>query len=131
FSAQLSGMAWNAIAVLWMVTIAVAIELWIRSVRSVEIATVLGWTLRLLALGGVLSLLILRFGGAWRPYADVAIAVPVALLAVVLGCKGLFLLQGWWENPPTITMLAWLPSDKDTWLAVAGAVPVVAQALGA
>jgi hypothetical protein len=130
FGAQLNGVAWNAVAVLWMVTIVVAVELWIRSVSSVGVATMLSWALWLLAIGGVLSLLILRFAGRLRRHADVAIAVPAAVLVFVLVWKGLFLLQEWWVKPPTLTMPAWLPSRKEMWVGLAGAVPVVAPALG-
>jgi hypothetical protein len=66
FSAQLYGMALNIIAVLWMVSMAVLLEGWIRTLCLVSLDAALCWLLGALALGALASLIALRWRGGFR-----------------------------------------------------------------
>jgi hypothetical protein len=129
FSAQLYGMALNILAVLWIVSMAVLLEGWIRTLGLVSLDVALRWLLGALALGALASLIALRWGGGFRRHADALIAVPFALTVAVLGWQGLDYLHGWYAAPRPARL--WAAGNKELWLAVLGAVPVVGPAVGA
>lgn len=129
FSAQLYGMALNVLAVLWMVILAVVLEAWIRTLGVLSPGATLRWLLGALAVGALASLIALRWGEGRRSYADAFVAVPLALIAVVLCWQGLDYLHAWYAAPRPARL--WAAGNKELWLAIFGAVPVVGPALGA
>jgi hypothetical protein len=126
-TAQLLGMTLNTLAVCWLLFLAGLVEHSLRSFGLVTTGTTLRWLAWALAAGGLLSLIALRAGGPLHRYADACIAVPAALLAVALAWAGLDRLHVWYAAPSPLP--AWSPGDKQLWIAIAGAVPVVAPVL--
>jgi len=143
FSAQLLGMALNGLAVVWVLCLAVAAEWGMRSLfaatdllPTTEVLRLLIW---ILLTAAVLYLVVLRTPRSvanriarrapqWLAgQAEAVIAVPLALVAGVLGWWALDVLHDWYGRP---VVIRWITIDKTTWVAIAGTVPFVAPAFG-
>jgi hypothetical protein len=129
FAAHVYGMLLNGVAVVWLVALIVALERFLRA----SVLTDSRWlpaTLFVAALLGVASLVVLlaaRFGKLLDKV-DRLIAAPAVVLLALLAWQGIAWLRGAVENVnPT---WAWWPSlTEEAWVALAGAVPLVASGL--
>jgi len=128
-SAQLFGMALNVVAVIWMVIVAVIIERYIRSFDRPPAGDVLRWLLVVLGAGALLALIASRFGGRYRGRADALVGAPAILVVAQLCWMGLDSLHQWYAGLPS--SLSWSLGGKETWIAIAGAIPAIAPALAA
>jgi len=128
--AQLYGMLLNSLGIAWIALLAALLERSIRGARMFE-----GWwkpatsgAVWLWILGALAALVALRFLTKLQKHADALVTVPTVLLAALLIWRGLDSIHVWfhgfWTKPP----VAW-SWNKETWLAITGAIPLITSAL--
>jgi hypothetical protein len=132
FSAQLLGMALNALSIVWILVLLVTVESSIRDffgrVQAPAAPELFYWSLGLVIIGATFSLMALRSRRSFMRYADTFVAVPVAFVAIVTSWWALDLLHSWYRTPFQIR--SWSIGDKGVWVAALGAVPVIGPAVG-
>jgi Patatin-like phospholipase len=128
--AQLYGMVLNGLAIIFLIAVAAMFEGWLRAIPCQEevLRFATGLSVGALLLGLVGALVALRFRGGWHQHADTLVAVPAVLLVTVLCWGGLKDLHAWYHNnwDPGWTWSLW---GRKTWLAIAGAIPIITSAL--
>lgn len=125
--AHVLGMALNITAVSWVLVVAAAAELWLRSFKNAaEVRSELGVYLAFAVVGGaVLSLLALRL--RVLKIADALIAIPALLLLLFLLWQALGLAHYWFKN---FTPQGWSKYvGKEAWIIISGVVTLLGPAL--
>ncbi len=129
--AQLYGVALNLLAVLWMAALAVVAERWLRKQFYGSPETLIV-TLAILAGAAVMSLLMLRVSGMFRPFglrrwADLIVVASALVVLLVVAWQALDWLHVWFRTLPEVSRLG----NRATWLAILGVIPVIRPALDA
>jgi hypothetical protein len=129
-AAQLYGMLLNSLSIAWVALLFVLIEQFLRHWPVLEgwWDSFTMWSAIALGLGAVAALLLLRFRGRWQQHADALVTLPTLVLLALLAWRGLNYAHAWFDNLKDQEHYFW-HWKTDTWLAVAGAIPVVASAL--
>jgi len=130
--AQLFGMALNGLAIVFVITGAVVIE---RVLRALAAHLPEG-TSSLVSLGvagvfavcWVVALVAVRFGDSRQRLADALVAGSTMAVLALLAWHGLDSAHEWFRGARNTTW-TWLPSGGNSWIAIAGAIPVVMSAL--
>jgi hypothetical protein len=85
------------------------------------------WSVIALGLGALAALVALRFRGRLQHRADALVTLPTLALLALLAWRGLECVHGWFQGLEANALsFDW---GKDKWLAIAGAIPVIASAL--
>ncbi len=131
-AAQFRGMLLNFLAVLWLAVLAVICEAWLRSHPLPHSTPALKIAIGALAISAVVSLFILRWwsgrAGA-RASADWILTVAAGLVVAVILWHRLEWLHGWFAAPH---FASWTPpGDRNIWMTILGAVPLLRPALAA
>lgn len=130
-AAQLYGMLLNGLGIAWVALLFVSLEQFLRGWPVLDglWEPVTKWSAGALGIGAVVALLALRIRGDWlEKHADAFIALPLLLLLALLAWRGLVYVHAWFHYFQIGGDYFWL-WKKEVWIAIAGAIPVIASGL--
>jgi hypothetical protein len=128
--AQVYGMVLNGLGIVWIAMFVVLLERFLRAWPALD-----GWwkpvTLVAAAasvIGAVAALIASRFRGKIQRHADAFVTLPTVILVGLLLWWGLGFMHGWFSEFPAKPPGSWR-WEKETWLAILGAIPVITSVL--